>query len=89
MKINNNIQALNAYRNLSQNQFHTSKNLEKLSSGLRINRAADDAAGLAISENLNAQIRGMNVVLIEHYFNFFGNFCNSIRHFFNLRITKF
>ncbi|UTR13017.1 flagellin [Evansella sp. LMS18] len=59
MKINNNIQALNAYRNLNQNQFHTSKNLEKLSSGLRINKAADDAAGLAISEKMRSQIRGL------------------------------
>lgn len=61
MKINNNIQALNAYRNLSQNQIHTSKNLEKLSSGLRINRAADDAAGLAISEKMRSQIRGLEM----------------------------
>ncbi|WP_312889196.1 flagellin [Desertibacillus haloalkaliphilus] len=59
MKINNNIQALNAYRNLNQNQFNTSKSLEKLSSGLRINRAADDAAGLAISEKMRSQIRGL------------------------------
>lgn len=59
MKINNNIQALNAYRNLNANQFATSKNLEKLSSGLRINRAADDAAGLAISEKMRSQIRGL------------------------------
>lgn len=59
MKINNNIQALNAYRNLYQNQSATSKNLEKLSSGLRINRAADDAAGLAISEKMRSQIRGL------------------------------
>ncbi|WP_227935026.1 flagellin N-terminal helical domain-containing protein [Alkalihalobacillus deserti] len=59
MKINNNIQALNAYRNLNANQFQTSKNLEKLSSGLRINRAADDAAGLAISEKMRSQIRGL------------------------------
>ncbi|WP_096434751.1 flagellin [Alteribacter populi] len=59
MKINNNIQALNAYRNLHQNQAQTSKNLEKLSSGLRINRAADDAAGLAISEKMRSQIRGL------------------------------
>ncbi|MDE5412190.1 flagellin N-terminal helical domain-containing protein [Alkalihalobacterium chitinilyticum] len=59
MKINNNIQALNAYRNLNQNQFSTSKNLEKLSSGLRINRASDDAAGLAISEKMRSQIRGL------------------------------
>ena len=59
MKINHNIQALNAYRNLYQNQMNTSKNLEKLSSGLRINRAADDAAGLAISEKMRSQIRGL------------------------------
>ncbi|GIN64080.1 flagellin [Robertmurraya siralis] len=59
MKINNNIQALNAYRNLYQNQAATSKNLERLSSGLRINRAADDAAGLAISEKMRSQIRGL------------------------------
>ncbi|MFB4164635.1 flagellin [Alteribacillus sp. JSM 102045] len=59
MKINNNIQALNAYRNLSNNQKQVSKNLEKLSSGLRINRAADDAAGLAISEKMRSQIRGL------------------------------
>ncbi|MCQ6277130.1 flagellin [Bacillus sp. V3B] len=59
MKINHNIQALNAYRNLYQNQTNTSKNLEKLSSGLRINRAADDAAGLAISEKMRSQIRGI------------------------------
>lgn len=61
MKINNNIQALNAYRNLNKNQFQTSKNLEKLSSGLRINRAADDAAGLAISEKMRSQIRGLKM----------------------------
>lgn len=59
MRINNNIQALNAYRNLAANQFNTSKSLEKLSSGLRINRAADDAAGLAISEKMRSQIRGL------------------------------
>lgn len=61
MRINHNIQALNAYRNLSANQAATSKNLEKLSSGLRINRAADDAAGLAISEKMRSQIRGLKM----------------------------
>jgi flagellin len=61
MRINHNIQALNAYRNLAQNQFNTSKSLEKLSSGLRINRAADDAAGLAISEKMRSQIRGLDM----------------------------
>lgn len=61
MRINNNIQALNAYRQLSQNQVTVSKHLERLSSGLRINRAADDAAGLAISEKMRSQIRGLNM----------------------------
>lgn len=61
MRINNNIQALNAYNNMSRNQFKTSKNLERLSSGMRINRAADDAAGLAISEKMRGQIRGLSM----------------------------
>lgn len=61
MKINNNIQALNAYRNLNNNHLQTSKNLEKLSSGMRINRASDDAAGLAISEKMRSQIRGLKM----------------------------
>lgn len=61
MKINHNIQAQNAYHNLYQNQFNTSKNLERLSSGLRINRAADDAAGLAISEKMRSQIKGLSM----------------------------
>jgi flagellin len=61
MQINTNIAALNAYRNLSTTQNDLSKSLEKLSSGLRINRAADDAAGLAISEGLRAQIGGLTV----------------------------
>lgn len=59
MRINHNIQALNAYRNLSKNQGTISKHMEKLSSGLRINHAADDAAGLAISEKMRTQIRGL------------------------------
>ncbi|MFJ8266900.1 flagellin [Peribacillus asahii] len=61
MKINHNISALNAYRNLAVNNNNVSKNLEKLSSGLRINRAADDAAGLAISEKMRSQIRGLDM----------------------------
>lgn len=61
MRINHNIQALNAYRNLSQTMASTSKSLEKLSSGMRINRAADDAAGLAISEKMRSQIRGLGM----------------------------
>ncbi|KJE27946.1 flagellin [Geobacillus kaustophilus] len=61
MRINHNIQALNAYRNLAANQSSISKNLERLSSGLRINRASDDAAGLAISEKMRSQIRGLQM----------------------------
>lgn len=60
MRINHNISALNTYRQLSINNSMAAKSLEKLSSGLRINRAADDAAGLAISEKMRAQIRGLN-----------------------------
>ncbi|WP_144872753.1 flagellin [Microbacterium sp. 1.5R] len=61
LQIATNVGALNAYRNLSLNQNDVSKSLEKLSSGLRINRAADDAAGLAISEGLRSQVNGLNV----------------------------
>ncbi|MBF0672297.1 MAG: flagellin [Salinibacterium sp.] len=61
MQINTNVAALNAYRNLSNTQNDLSKSLEKLSSGLRINRAADDAAGLAISEGLRSQVGGLKV----------------------------
>ncbi|MFF5791563.1 flagellin [Paeniglutamicibacter sp. NPDC012692] len=61
MQINTNISALNAHRNLSNTQNDLSKSLEKLSSGLRINRAADDAAGLAISEGLRSQVNGLGV----------------------------
>ncbi|WAP51678.1 flagellin [Arthrobacter sp. ATA002] len=57
--INTNTASNNAYRNLTLNQNEQSKSLEKLSSGLRINRAADDAAGLAISEGLKNQVSGM------------------------------
>lgn len=60
MRINNNLMAMNAHRQLGVNQSNTSKSLEKLSSGLRINRAADDAAGLSISEKMRGQIRGLN-----------------------------
>ena len=62
MQIATNVSALNAYRNLSNTQNDVSKSLEKLSSGLRINRAADDAAGLAISEGLRAQVNGLTPV---------------------------
>ena len=61
MRINHNISALNTYRQLSFNNTQTAKNLEKLSSGYRINRAGDDAAGLAISEKMRGQIRGLEM----------------------------
>ncbi|GAA1931064.1 flagellin N-terminal helical domain-containing protein [Nocardioides marmoribigeumensis] len=61
LRINQNTEAFNAYRNLSVTQGQMSKSLEKLSSGFRINRAADDAAGLAISEGLRSQIGGLKV----------------------------
>ena len=63
LRINKNIAALNAYRNLSVTDGQMSKSLEKLSSGFRINRAADDAAGLAISEGLRSQIGGLKVAV--------------------------
>ncbi|SDX94082.1 flagellin [Geodermatophilus africanus] len=63
LRVNNNIAAFNAYRNLNVTDGAMSKSLEKLSSGLRINRAADDAAGLAISEGLRAQIGGLKVAV--------------------------
>ena len=61
MIINHNISALNTYRQLSLNNSNASKSIEKLSSGYRINRAGDDAAGLAISEKMRAQIRGLDM----------------------------
>ncbi len=60
MRIQNNIESLNAYRNLNTTNRAMSRSLERLSSGYRINRAADDAAGLAISEKMRSQIRGLN-----------------------------
>jgi flagellin len=63
LRINQNIAALNAYRNLSVSDAGLAKSLEKLSSGFRINRAADDAAGLVISENLRAQVNGLKVAV--------------------------
>ena len=61
MRINHNISALNTYRQLTVNVTASSKSLEKLSSGYRINRAGDDAAGLAISEKMRGQIRGLEM----------------------------
>ncbi|KGE20414.1 flagellinolysin [Paenibacillus wynnii] len=59
MRINHNVAALNTSRQLATNTFETNKSIEKLSSGLRINRAGDDAAGLSISEKMRGQIRGL------------------------------
>ncbi len=61
MRIQHNISALNTHRNLTFNNSQASKNLEKLSSGYKINRAGDDAAGLAISEKMRAQIKGLDM----------------------------
>jgi flagellin-like hook-associated protein FlgL len=63
LRVNTNIAALNAYRNLNVTDGQMNKSLEKLSSGFRINRAADDAAGLAISEGLRSQIGGLKVAV--------------------------
>src|SRR5882724_5648795 len=61
MTINTNVESLNAQRNLSTSKEALAVSLQRLSSGLRVNSAKDDAAGLAIAERMNAQIRGMNV----------------------------
>lgn len=63
MSINTNVQSLNAQRNLSTSQTSLSTTMQRLSSGLRVNSAKDDAAGLAIAERMNAQVRGMNVAV--------------------------
>lgn len=63
MRINTNVSALNAWRNLSTTDMSLSKTLERLASGYRVNRAADDAAGLAVSEKMKAQIRGITAAL--------------------------
>jgi len=60
MRINHNLAAFNTYRQMGINQTGQAKSLEKLSSGLRINKAGDDSAGLAISEKMRGQIRGLN-----------------------------
>src|SRR2546427_11809852 len=61
--INTNLVSLNAQRNLSTSQSSLSTTMQRLSSGLRVNSAKDDAAGLAIAERMNAQVRGMNVAM--------------------------
>lgn len=63
MRINTNLAALNAWRSLTFNNSGMSRSLEKLSSGYRVNRAADDAAGLAVSEKMRSQIRGINMAI--------------------------
>jgi len=63
LTINTNIASLNAQRNLSTSQSTLSTSMQRLSSGLRVNSAKDDAAGLAIAERMNAQMRGMNVAI--------------------------
>lgn len=63
LRVNQNIAAMNAYRNLSVTDGQMNKSLEKLSSGFRINRAADDAAGLSISEGLRSQVGGLKVAV--------------------------
>ena len=60
MIINHNMSAMYANRNLGVTQTDVAKNIEKLSSGMRINRAGDDASGLAVSEKMRSQIRGLN-----------------------------
>ncbi len=63
MTINTNLQSLNAQRNLNTSQSSLATSMQRLSSGLRVNGAKDDAAGLAIAERMNAQVRGMNVAV--------------------------
>ena len=61
--INTNIASLNAQRNLSTSQSSLATSMQRLSSGMRVNSAKDDAAGLAIAERMSAQVRGMNVAI--------------------------
>src|SRR5450631_2574173 len=61
--INTNVNSLDAQRNLSTSQSSLATSMQRLSSGLRVNSAKDDAAGLAIAERMNAQVRGMNVAV--------------------------
>ena len=63
MNINTNVSSLNAQRNLSMSQGSLSTSMQRLSSGLRVNNAKDDAAGLAIADRMNAQIKGINVAV--------------------------
>jgi flagellin len=63
LRINNNLQSVNGHRNLQRNDWNVGRSMEKLSSGLRINRAADDSAGLIISEQMRAQITGLDTAI--------------------------
>ena len=63
LSINTNVMSLNAQRNLASNSVNLATSIQRLSSGLRVNSAKDDAAGLAIAERMNAQVRGMNVAI--------------------------
>src|SRR6187402_2395760 len=63
IRINQNIMAMNSYRNLTTSESQLSKSLEKLSSGYRINKAADDASGLVISEGLRSQVMGLKMAI--------------------------
>src|SRR5690606_11893812 len=65
MRIHANLSAINTNNRMKSNQTELSKSLEKLSSGYKINRAADDAAGLTISEGMRAQIRGLNRAVLN------------------------
>ena len=76
MRINHNIAALNTHRQLGNANNAQLKSMEKLSSGLRINRAGDDAAGLAISEKMRGQIRGLDMASEKRSrWNFFNPNC--------------
>ena len=63
MTINTNVVSLNAQRNLGTSQMSLATSMQRLSSGLRINSAKDDASGLAIADRMNAQVRGINVAI--------------------------
>ena len=63
MSVTTNIQSMNAQRNLGGSQSALATSMQRLSSGLRVNSAKDDAAGLAIAERMNAQVKGMNVAV--------------------------
>ena len=65
LRINQNVLSIKTYSNLTQTSSRLEKSIQKLSSGMRINSAADDAAGLAISEKMRRQIRGLNRAVLN------------------------